>query len=114
MKSKRKIVEWQSLAIGNIVDNFAEVLKQIWCNLIHHHIWDMKWKRTIKEPELSTTIYVKNTYVNEHWEQFDECDKEEAISDYLSNKYGFCHYGFTYEEEGEVITITNIEWDEEE
>ena len=29
----------------------------------------------------------------------DEDEIEETISDYLSDSYGFCHYGFNFEKE---------------
>lgn len=31
------------------------------------------------------------------------------ISDYLSDQYGFCHYGFDLE-----LHVKNIKWDEED
>jgi len=63
---------------------------------------------------LPTTVYVIPTDIDAEWDKMDEFDKEEAISDFLSDKYGFCHYGFTYEETNGKIHITNIKWDEEE
>lgn len=44
----------------------------------------------------------------------------DAVSDYLSDTYGYCHYGFSLDikknEDGEpsVITVSNIEWDTSE
>lgn len=36
-----------------------------------------------------------------------------AISDYLSDTYGYCHYGFDFETDTTMgdITVFNIEWD---
>jgi len=42
----------------------------------------------------------------------DEID--EIISDWLSDEYGFCHFGFEYDVEGDHINIYNIEWDTSE
>ena len=42
----------------------------------------------------------------------DELD--ELIGDWLSDEYGFCHYGFEYDVEGDHINIYNIEWDTSE
>lgn len=36
---------------------------------------------------------------------------EEALSDYLSNEYGYCHLGYEYDFKGEVIHVYNIKWD---
>ena len=36
--------KWQSLTMGNIVENFGDVLKQVWESLIHYHTLDLKWK----------------------------------------------------------------------
>lgn len=35
----------------------------------------------------------------------------EIISDYLSDTYGFCVFGFQYEVEPDHINIYKIEWD---
>ena len=40
-----------------------------------------------------------------------EEDIEEALSDYLSNEYGYCHLGYEYDFKGEVIHVYNIKWD---
>ena len=63
---------------------------------------------------LPNELYVKPTDIDEEWDEMDDDEREEAMSDYLSDTYGFCHYGFNYEDDGEQIHITNIEWDEEE
>jgi hypothetical protein len=63
---------------------------------------------------LPTELDVHYKEISSRWYEMDVYDKEEAISDFLSDKYGFCHYGFLYEEINTQIHITNIEWDEEE
>ena len=43
-----------------------------------------------------------------------ECDNiEDAISDYLSDTYGYCHGGFYFETDTTTgdITVFDIEWD---
>lgn len=44
-----------------------------------------------------------------------EDDLDDLISDYLSDTYGFCHYGFDYETDivAGVIHVTDIFWDTE-
>lgn len=36
--------KWQSQTMGNIVENFWEVLKQVWESLIKYRTFDIKWK----------------------------------------------------------------------
>lgn len=114
MKTNRKITEWQSLVTGNIVNTFGEVIKQVWDDLIHCHILNVKWKRTRKELELPSTIWADPIYISDEWFLLDKWGKEWAISCHLVDNYGFAHKGFEYEEDHRVVTITNIKWDLEE
>lgn len=43
----------------------------------------------------------------------DESEIDEWVSDYLSDTYGFCHYGFDYEldKDNNIIKCSNIKWD---
>lgn len=68
----------------------------------------------VLESELPTELYVNYYDIDAEWYNLEEQEQDEAVSDYLSDEYGFCHRGFEYEEIGEQIHITNIEWDEEE
>lgn len=43
-----------------------------------------------------------------------EEDLEEYISNYLSDTYGFCHFGFKYIDNGDNVTAYDIEWDTSE
>lgn len=63
---------------------------------------------------LPKKLYVNPYDIDAEWYDLEEQEQEEAVSDYLSDTYGFCHYGFTYKETNGQIRITNIEWDEEE
>lgn len=36
--------KWQSLTMGNLVENFGEVIRQVWDSLINYHTLDIKWK----------------------------------------------------------------------
>jgi hypothetical protein len=56
--------------------------------------------------------------INELKEFEDEQELEEAISDYLSDTFGYCHYGFGIDdiienEDGEPakVLVSNIDWD---
>lgn len=42
---------------------------------------------------------------------FDDDDIEEDISNYLSDTYGFLHFGFSYYVDDDGIHVENIEWD---
>lgn len=37
------IYKWQSATIGNIVENFGDVVRQVWDSLINYHTIDIKW-----------------------------------------------------------------------
>ena len=67
-----------------------------------------------KNNMLPIEVYINHTDINEDWDEMDRSEQEEAMSNYLSDTYGFCHYYFEYEDDGEKIHITNITWDEEE
>ena len=64
--------------------------------------------------ELPTEIIVLTSRIDNEWDGMDDDERAEAISDYLSDSCGFCHYGFDYEESNGRIYIKNIEWDTEE
>ena len=68
----------------------------------------------VLEGELPTEVYVKHEEISEDWDEMCRSEQEEAMANYLSDTYGFCHYYFEYEDDGEQIHITHIEWDEEE
>lgn len=36
--------KWQSMKMGNIVESFSDVLKQVWECLVKYHTLDLKWK----------------------------------------------------------------------
>ena len=38
----------------------------------------------------------------------------DIISDYLSDEYGFVHFGFDYDIQGDNVLVTNIKWDTSE
>lgn len=67
------------------------------------------------EPNLPTELTVHYSYISDYWDEINDDEQGEAIGDYLSNKYEYCHDGFDYEElENGDIHITNIQWDTEE
>lgn len=64
------------------------------------------------EPNLPAELTVDGYDISGDWEELNEYEKLDAISDYLSDEYEFCHKGFEYEEtENGDIHIYNIEWD---
>ena len=48
---------------------------------------------------------------DDNWHTLTGYEKEELLSDWLSDTYGFCHNGFAYQECDGYIHITDIDWD---
>lgn len=64
------------------------------------------------EPNLPTELFVDGNEIYSYWDELDEDEKLDMISDYLSDEYEFCHDGFEYEESSDsTIHISNIKWD---
>lgn len=63
-------------------------------------------------PDLPTEVEISASNLRDIDEDEDLGD---IIGDYLSDVYGFCHFGFNYEvkDNGDVLAF-NIEWDTEE
>lgn len=36
--------KWQSVTMGNIVEAFSDVLKQVWESFVKYHTIDIRWK----------------------------------------------------------------------
>lgn len=64
------------------------------------------------EPNLPTELTVDGYDISGDWEELDEDEKLDAISDYLSDEYEYCHDGFEYKEDDCCnVHISNIKWD---
>ena len=64
------------------------------------------------EPNLPTELTIYGYDISGDWEELDEDEKLDAVSDYLSDEYEFCHDGFECDNVNEsTIHITNIKWD---
>ena len=75
---------------------------------------DLKESAEIKLPtEVSINLDV---LVDEPEEVDDSWYFDEVISDYLSDEYGFCHYGFDYtvDKDAGLVHVTDIKWDTSE
>lgn len=63
------------------------------------------------------TISIDELLEKEYLDVDTELDEDyiaDAVSDYLSDTYGFCHYGFNIDEVNmgrKVIKVTDIKWD---
>lgn len=55
---------------------------------------------------LPTTLNIDSEDLDDGFENI-----EDAISEYLSDSYGYCHLGFNYKMENGIIKVFNIEWD---
>lgn len=65
--------------------------------------------------DLPTSVTINVSDLNLEDEYKDNVDVAgDAISDYLSNTYGFCHFGFDFQNVGDTFVVTNIEWDTSE
>ena len=107
---------WTSLTMGNTVDTFCDVLKQVWENLIKYHKLDIKWKYDKNGFYLPKFVYVYATpYVHAEWDKLNDYGKIEAIRNYLmkTHRNYYCE-SFEYKETEGILRITNIIWDEEE
>lgn len=70
--------------------------------------WEENNKEDIDLPsELTLSIYDFN-YVDG---ETDIDELNDAIGDYLSDEYGYCHNGFQFDVEGDKIYVYGIEWD---
>ena len=67
----------------------------------------------INEYGLPTHLEVPLSLIGEYSFIDPEEEKDEIISDFLSNHYGFCHNGFFYREQPEKMSvfIFDIDWD---
>jgi hypothetical protein len=43
-KIETQIYKWQSCKMGNIVETFSDVVRQMWESLVYYHTLDIKWK----------------------------------------------------------------------
>lgn len=67
------------------------------------------------EPDLPDQFMVDPYNIDSDWDDLEEQEQEEAISDYLSDEYEYCHNGFRYEESTNgMILIYDIQWDTED
>jgi hypothetical protein len=101
-------------------DVVAEYKKELDMGYLCHNCVDAIKSRGEKlrfEESLDTDVDLPDTVVvniNELNYNADEDDLSDAIGDYLSDKYGYCHFGFdiydTDHMSGDIV-VTNIEWD---
>lgn len=95
----------------------------------------MEWQKDVKETivEMFKEAYPEREDLREDYEEYglptsfsillsdaekeemaDSEDEEEFVSDYITNKYGFCHNGFTYEIVGDELIVDDVQWDIDE
>ena len=67
-----------------------------------------------EEPYLPTQMIVRAFDIDDDWYELSEDEQVEAINDYLSDEWGYCHHYYDYEVSGPNVYISNIEWDMEE
>ena len=47
----------------------------------------------------------------DNWISLSDAEKEETLCDYLSDEFGFCVNSFFWGEYGNVVVMTEIDWD---
>jgi len=64
---------------------------------------DTKKKKGLASPKLPKKVVI----------DLKELDDEIGylLGDYLSDTYGYCHYGFTYAIKGDKVVCSDIDWD---
>lgn len=65
-------------------------------------------------PNIPTEVTIDLETMNDLGINPSETDGDEIsdiLSDYLSDTYGFCHYGFEFDVENDHINVYNIKWD---
>ena len=60
--------------------------------------------------EIAPSVLKLNKEKDLHYTNPDD-DLEQTISDYLSNTFGYCHFGFKYVDNGENVRVYDIQWD---
>ena len=45
------------------------------------------------------------------WSEMTDEEKEEELCEYLSDEFGFCVNSFFWDDSGDVIEMTEIDWD---
>lgn len=78
---------------------------------------DRSKKKTVKEEvkhELPSTVSIDLNELIEDDVDIEEIFLNDLISDYLSNTYGFLHFGFNYDVSGDKVFVTDIAWDTSE
>ena len=68
-----------------------------------------------EKPDLPNEFMVFGFVLADDFYDLDEDGQSEAISNYLSEEYEYCHNGFRFEEtQNHLIHIYDIQWDTEE
>ena len=99
---KNAPMEWQKDAKETIVGMFKEAYPE-----------REDLKEDYEEYGLPTSFSVLLSDAEKE-EMADSEDEEEFVSDYITNKYGFCHNGFTYEIVGDELIVDDVQWDIDE
>jgi hypothetical protein len=78
---------------------------------IAQHLGYDDFDHLMRRNNLPSEVFIEYDKLDVDWEECDEDELLDAISDYLSDEYGYCHDGFEYKNTGSCICVTNIEWD---
>lgn len=99
---KNAPMEWQKDAKETIVGMFKEAYPE-----------REDLKEDYEEYGLPTSFSVLLSDAEKAEMAYSE-DEEEFVSDYITNKYGFCHNGFNYDIVGDELIVSDVQWDIDE
>lgn len=110
MNSLEQLIEdifCDELPTDTEINDFVWFEKDIIAQHLGYDDFDLLMRRN----NLPKEVFIDYDKLDIDWEEPDEYELLDAISDYLSDEYGFCHDGFEYKDTGSCIHITDIEWD---
>jgi hypothetical protein len=86
---------------------------EMWEYLVKNEI--LEEEEEDDKPDLPNEFMVFGFTIADDFYDLDEDGQSEAISNYLSDEYEYCHNGFRFEEtKNFLIHIYDIQWDTEE
>ena len=96
--------------LKQIKDYAPKLFKKLKIELKEESVKESRKSRELGLPD-DVDIDIEDLDIEDGMEDWEIVD---AIGDYLSNEYGYCHYDFYYEIKGDKVCVTDISWDTSE
>lgn len=122
MNSLEELIE-EMLYYGDELPTDTEINDFVWFerDTIAQHLGYVDFDELMHrndEPNLPEELFIDSCDICKYWEELDDEEKSDMISDYLTEGYEYCHDGFVYEE-GKFfndnqyfdVYVSNIKWD---